>query len=223
MRELRRQSLGPLASLELESPPSLLSGPTATAPVDDVATTTASPANASVCRSGTPPSNPVRPAFRLKTATTPVPFAAPASGLQRETWIPATSPAVSQMKREGFAVHDVTATVEGGFHSERPPSLGRVQGGGDDEETHVSDDDADADADADACGGKEGSENQGCLDYSECCVFATVPRAPRFSAFIADGCPQVSSWLYRIRVWVLVEARGMSGPEGLEAEGVRCG
>lgn len=190
IQELKRQSLGPLASLELESPPSLRSDPTAPAAVDDVVTTTTPPANASFRRSGPPPSNPVRPALRLKTATTPTPFAAPASGPARETWIPASSPAVSQMKREGFAVHDVTATVEGGLYQERP-SLGRVQGDIDEEELRKSDDDTDAEA----CSGRGGSGKQGCLDYSECRVFATAPRAPRFAAFIADGAPQVRQWL----------------------------
>ena len=193
MKELRRQSLGPLATLELEAPPTSLSGPTATAPVDDLATTTTTPANAFLHRGGTPPSNSVRPAFRLKTATTPAPFAAPASGLERETWVPATSPAVSQMKREGFVVHDVTSTVEGGVYSERS-SLGRVQGSGD-EELRKRDDDADA------CGSRGGNGQQGCQDYSDCCVFATAPRAPRFAAFIADGAPQVSGCMIRVGVW----------------------
>lgn len=197
MKELRRQSVGPLASLKLEAPPAPLSDPTstATAPVEDVAittTTTITPANnAFLRRSGTPPTNSVRPAFRLKTAATPAPFvAAPASGLERETWAPATSPAVSQMKREGFAVHDVAETDEGGFYSERLSS-GRVQGG-DGEEMRKSDY-ADDGVDVDACGGgREGSRKQRCLDYSECAVFATAPRAPRFAAFVADGSPQVS-------------------------------
>ena len=89
---------------------------------------------------------------------------------------------MSRMKREGFAVHDVAATVGGGFYLERPLlSWGRLQGhrGGAVWECGTNGD-----------GGGPGERPQ-CREFSAAREFSTAPMPPRFAAFVADGIPQV--------------------------------
>lgn len=92
---------------------------------------------------------------------------------------------MSKMRREGFAFHDATATVGGGFYLERPLlSWGRIQchSGG-------------AMWECCANGGGTGEGGQ-CREYSATVEFATAPLAPRYAAFVVGESPQV--WL-RVR------------------------
>ncbi|CAB1111661.1 unnamed protein product [Ectocarpus sp. CCAP 1310/34] len=199
--ELRHRSLGPLASLELEptSPDVFGFAATAVAPVAAAAPTTC---GESLCpkrtqRSQTCPSPArsavVRPALRLKSAaeatnqTRPIGHGAsnPKTDLGRNRWqwSPATSPAASKMRREGFAFHDASATVGGGFYLERPLlSWGRLQchSGG-----------AMWECCAIGAGAGEGGQ---CREYSACVEFATAPLAPRYAAFVVGESPQVKLW-----------------------------
>lgn len=203
--ELRHRSLGLLGSLELET--SSPSGVPTTAdafsnPVGDQA----SPVDANVCGLPSPTRTPsrqrsfsphrsvvVRPALRLCSAagysyskTDPVGKGGNAANTEqvRQPWSPVTSPAVSMMKREGFAVHDVTATVGGGFYLERPLlSWGRFQGhrGGAVWESGTN------------RAGDAGDRPQ-CREYSAVGEFSTASMPPRFASFVVGGVPQVRSF-----------------------------
>ncbi|CAM9790995.1 unnamed protein product [Ectocarpus fasciculatus] len=196
--ELRHRSLGPLASLELEptSPDAVGVAPTTVAPA---APTTCGenlcPKRTQLSQMGPAPTRPVvvRPALRLKSAaeatnsTRPMGQGASSTksdlGRNRRQWSPATSPAVSKMRREGFAFHDATATVGGGFYLERPLlSWGRLQchSGG-------------AMWECCANGGGTGEGGQ-CREYSATVEFATAPLAPRYAAFVVGESPQVKMW-----------------------------
>lgn len=183
MTELRRRALGPLRSIELEQPPAASSSlspsydttlPAVAETRGDCAEPITSPR--SLRHSGAQ-SDFIRPAFRLKTGTSATPFVGSVSDLQLGAWNPADSPAMLQMKREGFKVYDATTTVGGGFYLERPPlpSPGWTQG---------------------SCGTVD-TENDDllswreCRDYSDNVVFATAPKAPRFAAYVVDGIQEV--------------------------------
>lgn len=93
---------------------------------------------------------------------------------RQRPWSPLTSPAMSKMKREGFAVHDAAATVGGGFYLERPLlSWGRLWECGT------------------SGGGVEAGESSQCRQYSAVGEFSTAPMPPRFASFVVGGIPQV--------------------------------
>lgn len=96
---------------------------------------------------------------------------------RRLPWSPSTSPVMSQLKKEGFTVHDVADTVGSGFYPEPPPrsALGDA----------IEPGRRDAEARLDA-------GNWKCLDTSEPAVFATAPQAPFFISFVLDEVQQVS-------------------------------
>lgn len=212
MTELRRRSLGPLESLGLEAPPSSanmfrpVSNNTSTTPTvalvggDSPLTTTMSPGSLR-CRNNdnSSLSGLIRPAFRLKnrgspTTTTTTLFVAPPGGSPgQRPWNPATSTAMSRMKREGFAVHDVAATSGGGFYLE-PPPLSRLGG-----RQQGSDTTAEKESGVIGGGGGEGRGGWLYRDYSEHAVFSTGPAAPRFAAFVAGGIQQVSLFVVKGR------------------------
>lgn len=88
---------------------------------------------------------------------------------------------MSKMKREGFAVHDVAATVSGGFYLERPLlSWGRFQGH---REGAVCERGTNRD-------GGVGDRPQ-CREYSAVGEFSTASMPPRFASFVVGGVPQV--------------------------------
>ncbi|CAM9827856.1 unnamed protein product [Scytosiphon promiscuus] len=202
--ELRRRSLGPLASLELE-PPTTLS----TSPTDDAKSAAASSGWLSHNRTTSPGRGPypsrssvVRPALRLKapaaakSAIQNNPTGQSSTGTQggrlerrRLSSSPVPSPTVSQMKREGFRFHDLAATVGGGFYPERPLlSWGRLQGHRDG-------------AVWECCArgvGDRGSEPQ-CREVSAAAEFSTACVPPRFAAFVVCGTPQVKLWWAKAR------------------------
>eukprot|EP00752_Nemacystus_decipiens_P012770 g11309.t1 len=200
--ELRHRSLGLLDSLELEaSSPSGV--PTNVDSRSNLIGDEASPAAANA--SGLPPPTRtsfhqrspspqrtvvVRPALRLRSAaagygctkTEPVGSGSSTASIEqlRRPWSPATSPAMSMMKREGFAVHDVAATVGGGFYLERPLlSWGRLQDhrGGAVWESSTN------------RAGDVGDEPQ-CREYSAVGEFSTASTPPRFASFVVGGVPQ---------------------------------
>lgn len=201
--ELRHRSLGPLASLELEAPPPTY---TTVATTSSPRGNTTSVAATSSCSPPSPNRTPVRqrcptpsksivvrPALRLCSAvannysiqTSPVgqgSSAATTANLlerRRRSWSPTTSPVMSKMKREGFAIHDVAATVGGGFYLERPLlSWGRFQGhrGGAVWEC-----------------GANGRGRQQCREYSAVGEFSTASMPPRFASFVVGGVTQVGS------------------------------
>lgn len=194
MTELRRRSLGPLESLGLEAPPS--SGSVLRQIPNKFSSTTTTD-TATPVGDDSPPSamlskglrwnntcniaGLIRPALRLQNGGSPTLFVAPGGNPGRRPWNPATSAAVSQMRREGFAVHDVAATLGGGFYLEPPPLsslVGRLQGGDTAERKG-------------GVGGDDGGRAGVCRDYSEHVVFSTGPAAPRFAAFVAGGVQQV--------------------------------
>ena len=89
---------------------------------------------------------------------------------------------MSTMKREGFAVHDVAATVGGGFYLERPLlSWGRLQGH---REGALWES-------ANGRAGDVGDRPQQCREYSAVGEFSTASRPPRFASFVVGGAPQV--------------------------------
>ncbi|CAM9995358.1 unnamed protein product [Ectocarpus sp. 12 AP-2014] len=196
--ELRHRSLGPLASLELEptSPGAVCVAATAVAPVAAAAPTTCGknlcPKRTQLSQTDPLPTRPVvvRPALRLKSAAEAKNSMGHGAsnrktdlGRNRWQWSPATSPAASKMRREGFAFHDATATVGGGFYLERPLlSWGRLQchSGG-----------AMWECCAIGAGAGEGGQ---CREYSACVEFATAPLAPRYAAFVVGESPQVKLW-----------------------------
>lgn len=99
----------------------------------------------------------------------------------RRPWSPVSSPAMLKMKREGFAVHDVGATVGGGFYLEQSLlSWGRLQGhrGG-----------AVWECGTDNAG--DFGDRQQCREYSEVGEFSTASMPPRFAAFLVGGILQV--------------------------------
>ncbi|CAN0420170.1 unnamed protein product, partial [Ectocarpus sp. 8 AP-2014] len=196
--ELRHRSLGPLASLELEptSPDAVGIAATAVAPVAAAAPTTCGenlcPKRTQLSQTHPSPTRPVvvRPALRLKSAAEAKKSMGHGAsnpktdlGRNRWQWSPATSPAASKMRREGFAFHDATATVGGGFYLERPLlSWGRLQchSGG-----------AMWECCAIGAGAGEGGQ---CREYSACVEFATASLAPRYAAFVVGESPQVKLW-----------------------------
>lgn len=196
MTELRRRSLGPLESLGLEAPAS--SG-SVLRPIPNNCSSTTTADTATPVRDDSPPaampskglrwnntcnlSGLIQPAFRLQNGGSPTLFVAPGGNPGRRPWNPATSAAVSQMRREGFAVHDVAGTLGGGFYLEPPPLsslVGRLQGG----------DTAERES---GVGGDDGGRAGVFRDYSENVVFSSGPAAPRFAAFVAGGVQQVGS------------------------------
>ncbi|CBJ31425.1 hypothetical protein Esi_0255_0016 [Ectocarpus siliculosus] len=151
--ELRHRSLGPLASLELEptSPDAVGVAATAAAPAAAAAPTTCGenlcPKRTQLGQACPSPTRTVvvRPALRLKSTAEAKKSVGHGArnpktdlGRNRWQWSPAKSPAASKMRREGFAFHDATATVGGGFYLERPLlSWGRLQCHSDGEETPI--------------------------------------------------------------------------------------
>lgn len=112
---------------------------------------------------------------------------------RRARWSPSASPVMSKMRREGFAVHDLAATVGGGYYLEPPPtgplsSPVQVLRPGDGETGRER-----------VCRGTEGggavgdSGVVGCLDQSQPALMATAPAAPFFVGFVSDDVQQVSS------------------------------
>lgn len=209
--ELRHRSLGPLASLELEAPPppstpSAVVGSTGSPRGDDTSSCSPNSPNwAAVRRRSQSPSQSksitVRPALRMCSAaansysiqTRPTGQGSSSTGTTknllegwRRPWSPATSPVMSKMKREGFAVHDVSTTVGGGFYLERPLlSWGRFQGhsGGAVWE----------------CGARGGQQQQQqCQEYSGTGEFSTASLPPRFASFVVGGVPQVGQVFFRL-------------------------
>lgn len=88
---------------------------------------------------------------------------------------------MSQMKREGFRFHDLTATMGGGFYPERPLlSWGRLQGHRDGAMWECC-----------ARGGGDGESKSQCREFSGVAEFSTASLPPRFAAFVACGTPQV--------------------------------
>lgn len=88
------------------------------------------------------------------------------------SWSPATSPVMSQLKKEGFAIHDVAFATDSGYFPEPPARSSRRWG---DTKNRL------------------GTSEYEPLDRSDPAVFATAPRAPFFTSFVLDGICQVIS------------------------------
>lgn len=106
----------------------------------------------------------------------------------RLPWSPSTSPVMSQLKKEGFAVHDAAGTVGSGYYLERPPWSPL----GDAVESCQRDSGVRWDARGLGC-------VYTCPNTSEPTVFATALQALFFTSFVLDGVPQVSHQEYSKR------------------------
>lgn len=200
MTELRRRSIGPLASLELEPrAPHESSASPAAVPSADGLTIATRPKSRTLRRGNsgglTQPESFVQPALTLKNGAiapnllTAFPFVT--DKFDQRPWNPATSPVMSQMKREGFAVHDAAATIGGGVYVEPPQLLLSPERLQDPSSVRTA-------WDNDNRAGVEGSTDCNVAagwqyrNYSEHIAFGTAPLPPRYAAFIVGGAQQVS-------------------------------